>query len=56
MGGAPEDNKCFVCHEDLDQFYHEENEEWHLRNAVRVEGITFHHSCYQDYSKKEVES
>ncbi|XP_059351204.1 uncharacterized protein LOC130696000 isoform X2 [Daphnia carinata] len=49
VGSAPEENKCFVCHEELDQFFHEESEEWHLKDAVRVEGITFHRLCYRDH-------
>ncbi|KAI9553963.1 hypothetical protein GHT06_019234 [Daphnia sinensis] len=49
VGSAPEENKCFVCHEELDQFFHEESEEWHLKDAVRVDGITFHRLCYRDH-------
>lgn len=49
VGTAPEENKCFVCHEELDEFFHEESEEWHLKDAVRVEGITFHRLCYRDH-------
>ena len=49
VGSAPEENKCFVCHEELDQFFHEESEEWHLKDAVRAEGITFHRLCYRDH-------
>lgn len=49
VGSAPEENKCFVCHEELDQFFHEESEEWHLKDAVRADGITFHRLCYRDH-------
>ena len=49
VGNSPEENKCFVCHEDLDQFFHEENEEWHLKDAVRIEGITYHRLCHRDH-------
>jgi len=49
VGSSPEENKCFICHEDLDQFFHEESEEWHLKDAVRFEGVTYHRLCHRDY-------
>jgi pre-mRNA cleavage complex 2 protein Pcf11 len=49
VGSSPEDNKCFVCREDLDQFFHEESEEWHLKDAVRMDGVTYHRLCYRDH-------
>lgn len=50
VGSLVEDSKCRVCFEDFDQFYHQEKEEWHLKNAVRLDGITFHTSCYPDFA------
>lgn len=55
-GEAPEDNKCFVCHEELETFFHEEHEEWHLRDSVRMEGITYHRLCYRDHLANVVRS
>jgi len=49
VGSSAVENKCFICHEDLDQFFHEESEEWHLKDAVRFEGITYHRLCYRDF-------
>ena len=54
VGVLPEENRCVVCHEDLTPFYHEESEEWHLKDAVRVEGITYHRLCYRDHLSTQV--
>nr|XP_014092087.1 uncharacterized protein LOC106618746 isoform X3 [Bactrocera oleae] len=40
---------CDMCQEKFEQFYHEETEEWHLRNAIRVEDKIYHPLCYEDY-------
>lgn len=41
---------CDMCHDRFETFYNEETEDWHLRNAVRVEeGATYHPICYEDY-------
>ena len=38
-----------MCHDRFDQFYNEESEEWHLKNAVRIEDKIFHPLCYDDF-------
>ncbi|XP_011188531.1 uncharacterized protein LOC105215984 isoform X1 [Zeugodacus cucurbitae] len=43
------DRVCDMCQEKFEQFYHEETEEWHLRNAIRVEDKIYHPLCYEDY-------
>lgn len=44
------DKSCDMCHDRFETFYNEETEDWHLRNAVRVEeGATYHPICYEDY-------
>ncbi|XP_036334339.1 uncharacterized protein LOC118744970 isoform X1 [Rhagoletis pomonella] len=43
------DRACDMCQEKFEQFYHEETEEWHLRNATRVEDKIYHPLCYEDY-------
>ena len=45
--GTPK--KCFVCNEEFEKFWHEEEEEWMLKNAIEKEGKFFHPSCYSDY-------
>ncbi|CAG9820212.1 unnamed protein product [Phaedon cochleariae] len=42
---------CAVCRDKFDQFFHEEREEWHLRNAIRAEEKTYHPVCYEDYQQ-----
>ncbi|MBN3313896.1 PCF11 protein, partial [Atractosteus spatula] len=40
---------CEICQEQFEMYWEEEEEEWHLKNAIRVEGKTYHPSCYEDY-------
>ncbi|XP_041461947.1 uncharacterized protein LOC121413253 [Lytechinus variegatus] len=42
------DEFCKICRESFEQFFNEETEEWHFRDAIRVDGKTFHPSCYDD--------
>ncbi|KAJ6647215.1 Pre-mRNA cleavage complex 2 protein Pcf11 [Pseudolycoriella hygida] len=42
------DKTCDMCHEQFETFYNEENEEWHLRKAIRVDGKTYHPLCFED--------
>jgi pre-mRNA cleavage complex 2 protein Pcf11 len=48
-GRNPADNTCAVCFEKFQFFFNDELEEWHLRGAMRVDGKTFHPTCYEDY-------
>lgn len=48
-GENPADRFCRVCGDKFDIMWNDENEEWQLRAAVRVDGITFHPLCYEDY-------
>uniref|UniRef100_A0A8B9KJZ5 Pre-mRNA cleavage complex 2 protein Pcf11 n=1 Tax=Astyanax mexicanus TaxID=7994 RepID=A0A8B9KJZ5_ASTMX len=43
------DESCEICQEQLEMYWEEEEEEWHLKNAIRVEGKIYHPSCYEDY-------
>uniref|UniRef100_A0A182K1H3 CID domain-containing protein n=1 Tax=Anopheles christyi TaxID=43041 RepID=A0A182K1H3_9DIPT len=43
------DRQCHMCHDVFEHFYSEETEEWHLRNAIRIDGSTYHPLCYEDY-------
>ncbi|TRZ03289.1 hypothetical protein DNTS_006717 [Danionella cerebrum] len=38
---------CEICQEQFEMYWEEEEEEWHLKNAIR----TYHPSCFEDYQK-----
>lgn len=40
--------RCYVCHDPFENFFDDNREEWHLKDAMRVEGKTYHPICYQD--------
>uniref|UniRef100_A0A1B6C345 CID domain-containing protein n=3 Tax=Clastoptera arizonana TaxID=38151 RepID=A0A1B6C345_9HEMI len=48
-GESPEDAACEICRDKFEQFYNEEREEWHLRQAIRIEEKLYHPICYQDF-------
>ncbi|XP_074839592.1 pre-mRNA cleavage complex 2 protein Pcf11 [Carettochelys insculpta] len=50
-GPAGADESCEICQEQFEQYWDEEEEEWHLKNAIRVEEKIYHPSCYEDYQK-----
>jgi hypothetical protein len=51
--GTPK--KCYICKEDFEKHWHEDEEEWMLKNAIEKEGKVFHPSCYSDYvSQKKI--
>lgn len=41
---------CDICHEPFEQYWDEDLEEWHLRDAIRVNNKTYHPICYEDYT------
>lgn len=43
---------CEICHDPFEQYWDEVEEDWHLKDAVRVDGKTYHPVCYED--EKEV--
>ena len=49
-----EENVCAICSDPFEQFYSDDEEEWYLRDAVRVDGQTYHPICYQDYKEVRV--
>lgn len=54
VAGQDGDNKiCDMCHDQFETFFHEETEEWHLRNAIRVDGRVYHPICFQDYKVRQ---
>lgn len=40
---------CEVCHDKFEYFFNEENEDWHLKNAIRVDEKCYHPMCYDDH-------
>ncbi|XP_048389435.2 pre-mRNA cleavage complex 2 protein Pcf11 isoform X4 [Stegostoma tigrinum] len=40
---------CEICQEAFEQYWDEDEEEWHLKNAIRVDNRTYHPACYEDY-------
>lgn len=50
VAGPDEHDKCCeICHDQFETFFNEETEAWHLRNAIRINGHTYHPVCYQDH-------
>lgn len=41
-------DQCEVCKDPFDQFFNEEREEWHLRNAIRIDDKCYHPVCHSD--------
>lgn len=40
---------CDMCHDQFDTFYNNETEEWHLKNALKIDDKFYHPICYEDY-------
>ncbi|MCI4386598.1 hypothetical protein PGIGA_G00064250 [Pangasianodon gigas] len=40
---------CEICQEQFEMYWEEDEEEWHLKNAIRVDEKTYHPLCYEDY-------
>ncbi|KAJ3230740.1 hypothetical protein HDU81_004281 [Chytriomyces hyalinus] len=38
--------QCIICKETLEQYYNEEEDLWMIKNALKVNGVLFHQSCY----------
>lgn len=52
VAAANEHNRaCDVCNDMFDIFFDEDSEDWHLRNAIRIDEAVFHPDCYGDYLK-----
>ncbi|MBN3285974.1 PCF11 protein, partial [Polyodon spathula] len=43
------DESCEICQEQFEMYWEEDEEEWHLKDAIRVDEKTYHPSCYEDY-------
>ncbi|KAM7300430.1 pre-mRNA cleavage complex 2 protein Pcf11 isoform X4 [Ixodes scapularis] len=49
--GDETENTCAVCEEAFQLFWVEEEEEWHFRDAMRVENKVYHPACYEDFKR-----
>ncbi|KAL0993742.1 hypothetical protein UPYG_G00113040 [Umbra pygmaea] len=43
------DETCVICQEQFEMYWEEDEEEWHLRDAIRFDEKTYHPSCFEDY-------
>lgn len=43
---------CLGCHDQFSSFFHEETEEWHLKNCVAFGEKFYHPACYEDIMNK----
>jgi hypothetical protein len=48
-GENPDDEFCKMCQDKFKNFFNDEEEEWQLLGAVRIDGKTFHPLCGEDY-------
>uniref|UniRef100_A0A7N6BLR2 Pre-mRNA cleavage complex 2 protein Pcf11 n=1 Tax=Anabas testudineus TaxID=64144 RepID=A0A7N6BLR2_ANATE len=46
---------CEICQEPFETYWVEEEEDWFLKNAVRVDDKNFHPSCFEDYKNSCVD-
>jgi hypothetical protein len=48
---GPDDmnRSCDMCHDQFEQFFNEETEEWNLRSALKIDEKFYHPICYEDY-------
>ena len=42
---------CEICGEPFEQFWDEDEEEWHLKDALRIKERTYHPVCYEDFKE-----
>ena len=39
---------CPVCRDTFSQFFNHDTDDWHYRNAVSKDGLSYHPSCHAD--------
>ncbi len=42
------DDKCWICKDFFEIFFYQEREEWHFKDAIRVENKVYHPICLED--------
>lgn len=45
---AGDDKACAACSDPLELFFDDDQEEWMLHNAVRIDGVVYHPKCHAD--------
>lgn len=45
---ANDDKACCVCSDPLEIYFDDDDEEWMLRTATRVDGKVYHPACHRD--------
>ncbi|XP_065842897.1 polyadenylation and cleavage factor homolog 11-like isoform X2 [Oscarella lobularis] len=53
---SDEDEVCPICNESFEQFFHEESDEWHFKDAIRLDNQVYHVSCHEDAAKEPSQS
>ncbi|KAL4230869.1 hypothetical protein ACF0H5_011243 [Mactra antiquata] len=48
--GNDDEDLCNICREQFELYWDEELEEWHLRDAIKVNNKTYHPICYEDHT------
>ncbi|KAL5012400.1 hypothetical protein ScPMuIL_010951 [Solemya velum] len=48
------DDICDICGDPFEQYWSEEHEGWHLRNAIRVGKKTYHPVCFEDAKENSI--
>ncbi|XP_053398989.1 uncharacterized protein LOC123558235 [Mercenaria mercenaria] len=48
--GNDTEDMCNICSEVFEQYWDEDLEEWHLRDAIKVNNKTYHPICYEDHT------
>lgn len=47
------DDSCYICKDPFEIFWFSSKEEWHFKDAIRVENRLYHPICYEDDHDKE---
>lgn len=42
------DDSCYICKDPFEIFWNQDREEWHFKDAVRVDMRVYHPICYED--------
>jgi hypothetical protein len=53
---SEDEEVCPICHEAFEQFWEEDHEEWHFKDAVRINEIVYHVTCYEDAKESDGQS
>jgi hypothetical protein len=41
-------DSCYICNDPFEIFFHQEKEEWHFKDAIRIENRLYHPICLED--------